>query len=738
MRSLTAFLFLSTASMLVAAGCSTAARERAEGSSDAGARTDPRGPSDAGDATAGASAADFDPTSWQLADTATLPEGMWGEALQKSLYFYDAEKSGPGITGGRLEWRGDSEVGDGRIALVPKQADGSGTSLSQEFIEAHRAVLDPDGDGTVDLHGGFHDAGDHVKFGLPQGYAASTLGWALYEFRDAFVKSGQERHMVEILRWFSDYFLRSTFRAPSGEVIAFAYQVGEGGIDHTYWGPPELQRPEVLPRPAYFATAETPASDQAGEASAALALMAIHSKDVDPQYAERCLDTARALYAFAAKHRGLGYSGGFYGSSYDDDELSWAAIWLNIATGEQHYLEDIVAIASDGQYTGYLKRIMGSVQDDWQNIWVHSWDVVWGGVFLKLAALTDEAKFWTIARWNLEYWSGIAHQDPSDTNFLTPTPAGYRVVNTWGSARYNTAAQMCALVFRKETGREDFARWAKGQMEYLMGANPLKRSYIVGFKGLGDDWARHPHHRAAHGSKTNSMLDPPEHRHTLWGALVGGPDANDQHNDVTTDYVSNEVAIDYNATLVGALAGLYTYYGQGQGPLAAFPPREPETEPYFAEAKIEQENGERTQVTLTLHNESMHPPHFEYGLSARYYFDIRELLAAGQDISDASLEVMYDEQKTGYGAATKLTGPVPVDAAKGVYYVEFGWAGYPIYGKRDLHFALIARQDSQWKAHWDPSNDWSHQGLTTSAALNDQIPVYRDGVRIFGREPEGP
>jgi hypothetical protein len=43
----------------------------------------------------------------------------YAEALQKSIYFYDAEKSGPGITGGHLEWRGDSELADRRVPLVP-------------------------------------------------------------------------------------------------------------------------------------------------------------------------------------------------------------------------------------------------------------------------------------------------------------------------------------------------------------------------------------------------------------------------------------------------------------------------------------------------------------------------------------------------------------------------------------------------------------------------------------------
>ena len=162
----------------------------------------------------------------------------YAEALQKSLYFYDAEKSGPGITGGNLEWRGDSELADQKVPLVPKGAGNIGTNLSQSFITTNRAMLDPDGDGFVNVSSGFHDAGDHVRFGLPQAYAASTLAWGLVEFHDAYVQSGQRDHLVEELRWFADCFLRSTFRDSSGKVIAFCYQVGEGSVDHTTWAPP--------------------------------------------------------------------------------------------------------------------------------------------------------------------------------------------------------------------------------------------------------------------------------------------------------------------------------------------------------------------------------------------------------------------------------------------------------------------------------------------------------------------
>ncbi|MFC7560443.1 glycoside hydrolase family 9 protein [Paenibacillus farraposensis] len=230
------------------------------------------------------------------------------------------------------------------------------TNMSANFINSNKAVLDPDGNGSVDVSGGFHDAGDHVKFGLPQSYTASTLGWGFYEFRDAFRQTGQEEHMLEELKWFSDYLLRSTFRDSSGKVIAFNYMVGNGTVDHTYWGPPELQDSAKYPRPATFATAETPASDQAAEAAAALAIMSLNMKNDDAEYASTCLENAKALYRFAQTNRGLGNSDGFYNSSFDEDDLSWAAVWLYAATSDMNYIHDINATGPDGMYTGYMKK----------------------------------------------------------------------------------------------------------------------------------------------------------------------------------------------------------------------------------------------------------------------------------------------------------------------------------------------------------------------------------------------
>lgn len=649
----------------------------------------------------------------------------YAEALQKSIYFYDAEKCGPG-SAKHLEWRGDCHVEDAKYPVSELPAS----------VSAYRSLMDPDGDGFVDLSGGFHDAGDHVRFGLPQSYSFSTLAWGFYEFRSAFTQIGEEDHMLEILRWFSDCYFRTIWRDSSGNVVAFCYMVGEGSADHTYWGPPEFQPLSTCPRPADFATATTPASDISAEVSAGMALMYQIYKDSDATYANKCLDMAKAMYEFAKTYRGLGLGDGFYNSGYDEDELSWAAVWLYVATGDLQYIRDIDSVDESGNYTGYMSRIIATTANTWQNIWVHCWDVVWGGVFTKLACLfPDNAQFVYFGRWNLEYWSGgtVPHEDPTDTVYLTPTPAGYGMINTWGSARYNCGAQLCSMVFQKYyPDRTDIAGWARSQMEYIMGNNPMGYSYIVGY---GDAYAKHPHHRAAHGSTTNNMNVPPEHKHILWGALVGGPDSMDYHVDLTTDFVYNEVAVDFNAAFVGALAGMYLLYGSGHQPVANFPPKEPEVDEFYIDSKVDQENKERTQVTIRIHNESVHPPRFNTELGCRYYFNIKELLDNGQSINDIDVQIMYDQAASNSIGTTKLTGPVAADAANGIYYVQVDWTGIKFFGSLEYQFALVNAQDPNYLTYWDPTNDFSRQGLTNTYVLTQNIPVYSGGVIVYGQEP---
>jgi hypothetical protein len=622
--------------------------------------------------------------------------------------------------------------------------------MSAAFIAANKSVLDPTGKGTVDVSGGFHDAGDHVKFGLPQGYAISTLGWGFYEFNQAFVELGQDGHMLDILRWGCDYLIRSTFLNSSGEVIAFCYQVGEGAVDHPLWAPPEV---ENLDRPAYFATSETPASDVTAEAAAALAIMYLNTQSSDPTYAAQCLTYAKALYAFAVANPGFGYSGGFYNSSSYYDDLSWAAVWLYIATGQQSYINDITATDSSGNYTGYLKAIIGNATDSWQNIWVHSWDSVWGGMFIKLAPIINTPTYWYYARWNLEYWSHVPHQDSTDTTFLAWTPGGFAVIASWGSCRYNTAAQLCALVYGKDTGDMRFAAWAQSQMGYIFGNNPLNNCYMIGYAANS---VVHPSHRAAHGSFDDSMFDPINPRHTLWGALVGGPDSSDNYIDETSQYVYSEVAVDYSAAFVGALAGHYLAYGAGQTINSSFTTAETPVNPYFIQVALNQNSSQGTQITMTLNADTSQPPQFVTGLTARYFFSISELLAVGQTANDVTVAVYYDQNAENPGGGpTAVSGPFAWNGSTTIYYFEFDWSAYSLWYQNVLEIGINVAIASDYLFHWDATNDWSYQGILAASQLTPTptptpiadvaptpvpypyIPVYLNGTLVYGLEPSG-
>ena len=97
--------------------------------------------------------------------------------------------------------------------------------------------------------------------------------------------------------------------------------------------------------------------------------------------------------------------------------------------------------------------------------------------------------------------------------------------------------------------------FAKGQIKYMLGSNPGNSSYLIAY---GNNYPINPHHRASHNSTTHSIDSPVNNEFLLKGALVGGPkSANDfDYKDDRRDYQSNEVATDYNAGFIGALAGL--------------------------------------------------------------------------------------------------------------------------------------------------------------------------------------
>jgi hypothetical protein len=589
---------------------------------------------------------------------------------------------------------------------------------------------------------------------MPENYAAATLGWGYYEFRDSYAATGQDSHIETILRYFSDYLMKCTFRDADGTVIAYCYQVGDGDIDHAYWESPEI---DTMARPAYFLTADKPQTDYVASAAAALAINYLNFKDTDPDYAAQSLDYALALFDFAKtneKQLSDNADGpkSYYVSSKWEDDYCWAAAWLYKITGDMSYLEEIYP------YYDYYAA----------PCYVYCWNDMWGGVQCVLGEISMDTPAregeYVYAGFIDDYksaagkspyeemdcWSSVAQAlDTYMTGGIgTITPDGYFWLNTWGSARYNTAAQLMALVYDKynnDGNPSKYSDWAKSQMEYLLGDNSINRCYVVGYS---ENSARFPHHRAASG--LSKCEDTSEQKHILYGALVGGPDSSDQHNDLTSDYTYNEVTIDYNAAFVGAAAGLYAFYGSASDEVDAdFPPEDSNSSSgggndfyvlAYAVDDLSSDGSGVTKLTLLVDSDSIVP---KTDISIRYYFSVEELQNP-ENISLVTVSELYDQtaMETDYDGV--ISGPYQYDSSydPNIYYFEVKWDGYNICGSNKKYQCTVG---FYYGDTWDPTNDWSYQGITKcentysdgSETRNDYICVYSDGVLIGGIEPDG-
>lgn len=612
----------------------------------------------------------------------------YAEALQKSLLFYEAQRSGDLPASNRVNWRGDSGLQDGA-------------------------------DVGRDLSGGWYDAGDHVKFGLPMAASATMLAWGIVEYRANYVQIGQLDEALDQLRWATDYFIKA-HTAPN-ELYG---QIGAGAADHAWWGPAEVMQ---MARPSFRITTSCPGSDLAGETAAALAAASIAFRPSDPTYANTLLTHARQLYSFADNFRGkysdcITDAASFYNSwSGFNDELVWGAIWLYRATNEADFLtkaESYYANLSNQQQTN-VKSYK----------WTHAWDDKSYGSYVLLAKLTGATRYHEDSQRWLNWWTVGGTGLGADGTRVNYSPGGQAVLDRWGSLRYAANTAFAALVYSDAIAdtvlKARYHDFAVRQINYALGQNPLNRSFVVGF---GTNPPRNPHHRTAHGSWTDQIGSPAISRHILYGALVGGPTSpDDQYTDDRSDYTMNEVATDYNAGFTSALARLVGEFGGT--PLANFPtPEAVVGNEIFPEASINASGSNFTEIKLLLNNQSGWPARVTDRLSFRYYFT----LEPGVTPSQITLAANYNQ-------CLPPTGPTQHSGS--IYYVTVSCNGTKIYPGGQQHYRKEVQFRIASSGAWDPSNDWSFSGVSTTPGstpvLVQRIPVYDNGVRVFGNEPSG-
>ena len=423
------------------------------------------------------------------------PNNNYVKALQESLYFFDANMCGNDVEDkSAFTWRKNCHTGETYAKYNGR---------------------------TIDLSGGYHDAGDHVKFGLPQAYSATILGLSYLEFGNAYEKYGLTKHYNMIMSRFVDYFERCTVLGSDGEVEAFCYQVGKGQKDHSYWGKPEEQDSKQGDRvnQVYFTSKDNPATDIVSETAAALAIYSINRNDDKALfYAEKLFNYAKNNTKKVATDGPIENGESFYSSGRYADDYCMAAVMLNKATGKSVYADE-------------FKKYSGDC-NEWS--WL-SWDDV-SGIALNYG---NKAGLYSNPNGNplLNCFNNMKNGSKVNN--------GYYSLLNWGSTRYN--CNMDAMAFMSKDNSN--INWALGQLDIILGDN--SRSYVCGHT----NYTLYPHHRAASGYSDVNSNGTTKPAHVLVGALVGGPDQDGNFINDASKYQYSEVALDYNAGYVLALSG---------------------------------------------------------------------------------------------------------------------------------------------------------------------------------------
>ncbi|GAB2233582.1 hypothetical protein Droror1_Dr00002808 [Drosera rotundifolia] len=463
----------------------------------------------------------------------------YGDALGKSLLFFEAQRSGKLPAVQNVKWRGDSALHDG-------------------FLQG------------VDLVGGYYDAGDHVKFGLPMAFAVTMLSWAAVDFGKELSEANQIGNALWSIRWGTDYFLK----AHTHPNLLWA-QVGDGASDHYCW---ERAEDMTTPRTAYQLGPYSPGSDLAGETAASLAAASLAFRPYNSSYSNVLLNHAEQLFSFADTYRGvyddsIPSAKDYYASSGYDDELLWAAAWLYRATEKEYYLNYVVQNAASLGGTGWAVREF-------------SWDNKYAGVQILLSKVFVEggsgAYTSTLSQYKAkaDFFACACLQKNGGYN-VELTPGGLVYVREWNNLQYVSSSAFLLAVYSEyllasnaavqcpsgSLNSQDLLTFAKSQADYILGNNPKSMSYLVGY---GTYYPSHVHHRGASIASVFALEAvvgcvegyevwynrPQSNPNVIHGALAGGPDNNDDFIDERSNYAQTEPTISGTAPLVGLFAKL--------------------------------------------------------------------------------------------------------------------------------------------------------------------------------------
>jgi len=348
----------------------------------------------------------------------------------------------------------------------------------------------------VDVSGGWHDAGDQLKYLITGSYATAHMLIAYQEYPESFDDThnglGQKiangiPDVLDEARWGLEWIFK-LHPAPDQLV----HQVADDR-DHIGWKMPDQDNSDYGWGPqnyrvAYFATGQpqglrefksqaTGVANLAGRSAAAMALAARIWKNhlQDSIFANKCLEYAKSLYQLGKEKQGY-QQGNSYGAPYRyteetwADDMEWGAAELYKCTREETYLNDAIHYARLANTVSWMNR-------DSANHYQYYPFVNLGHYVLYDLVETDFKD--TLAAYylnGLEYTYKAAQQNPF----------GIGIPFIWCSNNLLTSLITQIILYEKMIGEKRFHRFMTEQRDWLLGKNPWGTSMFTGIPEQGE------------------------------------------------------------------------------------------------------------------------------------------------------------------------------------------------------------------------------------------------------------
>ncbi|MEU0676437.1 glycoside hydrolase family 9 protein [Streptomyces sp. NPDC006172] len=455
-----------------------------------------------------------------------------------AVKYYYTQRSGTPI-------RDDLRPGYGRAAghvgVAPNQGD--------RAVPCQPGVCDY----SLDVSGGWYDAGDHGKYVVNGGISTWEL-LSTYE-RSLHARTGRPAKLgdgtlalpesgnrvpdvLDEARWELDFLLR--MQVPDGQPLA---GMAHHKIHDQQWtGLPLLPADDPQKRELHPPTTAATLNLAAAAAQAARLY-----KPYDKAFAARALTAARKAWTAALAHPavladpGDGTGGGAYNDGDVSDEFYWAAAELYLTTGERQFADHVL---DSPQHTADVFQAVSL-----------SWGSTAAAARLDLATVPSKLPGRDKVRRSVtagaDRYLATLRAHPYGMPYA---PDGN--VYDWGSAHQVLNNAVVIATAYDITGASKYRDGAVQSMDFVLGRNALNISYVTGY---GEVNAHRQHSRWYARQLDPNLPDPPA------GTLAGGPNSSIQdpfaqskltgcvgqfcYIDDIQSWSTNETAVNWNAAL---------------------------------------------------------------------------------------------------------------------------------------------------------------------------------------------